>query len=138
MTHIYKITGMTCNGCRSHVEKTLNEVEGVEKAEVDLEKAEAVIEMKSHIPLETFQQALKDDGGKYSISNIEKNMPSEERKTMTHTYAVTGMTCNGCRAHVEKVLGEVSGVTRAAVDLEKERASIDMERHIEIGEFQQA
>ncbi|MEP6260950.1 MAG: heavy metal translocating P-type ATPase [Gillisia sp.] len=138
MIHTYKITGMTCNGCRSHVEKTLNEVEGVEKAEVDIEKSQAVIEMRSHIPLETFQQALKDDGGKYSISNIEKNIPSEEKKTMTHTYAVTGMTCNGCRAHVEKVLSEVSGVTRAAVDLEKERASIDMERHIEIGEFQQA
>ncbi|MBK5193873.1 MAG: heavy-metal-associated domain-containing protein, partial [Flavobacteriaceae bacterium] len=45
MKHIYKISGMTCNGCRSHVEKTLNEVEGVSKASVDLEKAEAVIEM---------------------------------------------------------------------------------------------
>lgn len=138
MTHIYNIKGMTCNGCRSHVEKTLNKVEGVSKAEVDLEKAEAVIEMKSHIPLETFQQALKDDGGKYSISTIEKNDPSEERKTMTHAYAVTGMTCNGCRSHVEKVLSGVNGVTGVTVDLEKERATIDMERHIEIGEFQQA
>ena len=58
MLHTYKISGMTCNGCRSHVEKTLSEVEGVQKASVDLEKAEATIEMESHIPIEKFQEAF--------------------------------------------------------------------------------
>ena len=29
MTHNYTVHGMTCNGCRSHVEKILNEVEKV-------------------------------------------------------------------------------------------------------------
>ncbi len=67
MKHTYKITGMTCNGCRSHVEKILSKVEGVAKASVDLEKAEATIEMDAHIKLETFQEALKNDGGRYSI-----------------------------------------------------------------------
>lgn len=68
MTHTYKIHGMTCNGCRSHVEQTLSEIEGVSKASVNLEKAEAVIEMEKHIPLEVFEKALEDDGGSYSIS----------------------------------------------------------------------
>ncbi|MBK5213050.1 MAG: copper-translocating P-type ATPase [Flavobacteriaceae bacterium] len=68
MTHTYKIHGMTCNGCRGHVEKTLSEIEGVSKASVNLEKAEAVIEMEKHIPLNVFQKALEEDGGKYSIS----------------------------------------------------------------------
>jgi len=54
MKHTYKISGMSCNGCRSHVEKTLNNVEGVIEAQVDLQKAEAIIEMDSHIPLENF------------------------------------------------------------------------------------
>ena len=67
MIHTYKITGMTCNGCRSHVEKTLNTVEGVSNASVDLEKGEATINMAAHIALETFQKALKDDGDRYSI-----------------------------------------------------------------------
>jgi Cu2+-exporting ATPase len=58
---------MTCNGCRSHVEETLSKVEGVSKASVDLEKAEATIEMESHIPIEKLQDALKTDGGRYSI-----------------------------------------------------------------------
>ena len=58
---------MTCNGCRSHVEETLSKVKGVSKVSVDLEKAEATIEMESHIPLDTFKEALKSDGGMYSI-----------------------------------------------------------------------
>ena len=67
MKHTYHIHGMTCNGCRSHIEKTLSEVKNVSIATVDLEKAEATIEMKSDIPIEKFQEALKNDGGRYSI-----------------------------------------------------------------------
>ena len=67
MKHTYHIHGMTCNGCRSHVEEILSKVTGVLKASVNLEKAEATIEMESHIPLETFQEALTKDGGTYSI-----------------------------------------------------------------------
>ena len=58
---------MTCNGCRSHVEETLAKVEGVSLATVNLEKEEATIEMESHIPIKKFQDALKKEGGKYSI-----------------------------------------------------------------------
>jgi len=67
MEHTYYIHGMTCNGCRIHVEETLSKVEGVSKATVNLEKAEATIEMTLYIPLETFQKALKKDGDRYSI-----------------------------------------------------------------------
>ncbi|MCB0482425.1 MAG: copper-translocating P-type ATPase, partial [Flavobacteriales bacterium] len=52
---------------RSHVEEILSQVSGVSKASVDLARAEATIEMVSHIPLETFQKALKNDGDQYSI-----------------------------------------------------------------------
>ena len=62
MKHTYKIQGMTCNGCRNHVEEILSKVEGVSKATVNLEKAEATIEMESHIPVETFQEVFKKAG----------------------------------------------------------------------------
>ena len=81
MTHTYHIHGMTCNGCRSHVEETLSKVGGVSKATVDLDKAEANIEMESHIPIETFQEALKKDGGTYSIHKQgEHHQHSEAKK----------------------------------------------------------
>ncbi|MEZ4802274.1 MAG: heavy metal translocating P-type ATPase [Gelidibacter sp.] len=80
MKHTYHIHGMTCNGCRSHVESTLSKVEGVTTAAVDLEKSEATIQIKSHIPIETFQKALKNDGGKYSIHNLGEHQHDSGKK----------------------------------------------------------
>ncbi|SFS98546.1 heavy metal translocating P-type ATPase [Sphingobacterium wenxiniae] len=80
MKHTYHIHGMTCNGCRSHVEETLSKIEGVSKVTVDLEKAEATIEMEKHIHLETFQEVLKNDGGRYSIHNVGEHHHHTEPK----------------------------------------------------------
>ena len=145
MKHTYKITGMTCNGCRSHVEETLRKVDGVKNAAVDLEKSEAVIEMEKHIPVEVFEAALQKNGGKYHISvpgntpektseNAISGSPSSE--VMSHTYKVSGMTCNGCRSHVEEVLQKVEGVKSASVDLENSEATITMKKHIPIEVFE--
>ena len=67
MKHKYTVQGMTCNGCRSHVEQILSKIEGVTIASVNLEKEEATIEMEKHIPIEEFQEGLKNGGGQYSI-----------------------------------------------------------------------
>ncbi|MGB5553957.1 MAG: HAD-IC family P-type ATPase, partial [Flavobacteriaceae bacterium] len=80
MKHTYHIHGMTCNGCRNHVEETLTKVAGVTLASVDLEKAEATVEMEEHIPLEKFQEALKNDGGRYSIHKLGEHLHSQEKK----------------------------------------------------------
>ncbi len=83
MEHTYHVHGMTCNGCRGHVEDILSKMEDVSKATVDLAKAEATIEMEKHIPLKTFQEALKNDGGKYSIHQLgdhqHKSKPTKEK-----------------------------------------------------------
>ncbi|MBQ4912920.1 copper-translocating P-type ATPase [Maribacter sp. MMG018] len=70
MKHTYTIIGMTCNGCRSHVEQTLSNIEGVEDVSVDLEKAEAVLEMDERLSLGDLQEAMKADGGHYSIHEL--------------------------------------------------------------------
>jgi len=67
MEHTYHIHGMTCEGCKNHVANALSKVEGVIDVKINLEKAEATIKMGSHIPIETFQKALKEDGSAYSI-----------------------------------------------------------------------
>ncbi|MDN6280642.1 MAG: heavy-metal-associated domain-containing protein [Psychroflexus sp.] len=134
MKHTYHIAGMTCKGCRSHVEQTLSKVEGVSNASVNLEKEEATIEMESHIPLEKFQEALKEDGGSYSISATQHS----EKRAMKNSYYIGGMSCNGCQKHVEETLSNVKGVSKVSVDLENEQAEIEMEKHIPLEKFQQA
>ena len=70
MEHTYKISGMTCNGCRADVEKRLQAVADVQNATVSLENEQAVISMNSHIALDTFQKALPE---KYIIQE-KKNV----------------------------------------------------------------
>lgn len=65
MKHTYKITGMTCNGCKSTVYEQIMDIENVINVDVNLDKGEAEIEMKEHIPIKTFQEALE---AKYEIS----------------------------------------------------------------------
>ena len=79
----YKV-GMTCNGCRNNVEKTLAAVPGVKNAQVDLEKSEAQIETDSHIQLETFQHALKNKGGHYSIHAPDEKQHHHHAGTAGH------------------------------------------------------
>ena len=69
MKHTYTITGMTCNNCKASVEEKLNKLDYVVNAAVDLEKAEATIEMSKHIPVETLQKTLPN---KYTISEKQK------------------------------------------------------------------
>lgn len=104
MKHTYHIHGMTCNGCKNHVEQTLNAVEGVTNAMVDLEKAEAMIEMESHIPTSTFQNALKKDGGRYSIHEPGKHQHLEDNEKETPKGKGTGtfycpMHCEGDKTY---------------------------------------
>jgi heavy metal translocating P-type ATPase len=67
MKNKYNIQGMSCNGCRSHVESTLSKVTGVSSVEVELESATAIIESEKKISLDQFQQAFEAEGGRYSI-----------------------------------------------------------------------
>ena len=106
MKHTYKISGMTCDGCRNHVEQTLSQVEGIEKAAVDLKSGEAVLTMSSHVPLEKLQQAMVDDGGAYSISapgdpHHHKDAPLPKKKSKgkgTGTYYCP-MHCEGDKTY---------------------------------------
>ena len=136
MKHTYHIQGMTCNGCKSHVEKILSSIEGVLNARVNLETKEATIEMENHIPLEIFEKALKDDGGTYSIHQHSDQSNLSELKT--NTYSIAGMTCNGCRSHVENILSNIEGVSKATVNLETKEATIETVNHMPLEIFQKA
>ncbi len=81
MKHTYKITGMTCGGCRSKVEKALNEIEGITNAQVSLPNS-ATIEMDKHVSTEGMQKALTQ-AGKYTIEmshHVPKNEDEKEKK----------------------------------------------------------
>ena len=69
MKHTYKITGMTCNSCKATVEKSLNDLDDVANAIVNLETKEAIITMHNHIEFSELQKAISS---KYTITEKEQ------------------------------------------------------------------
>ena len=54
---------------------------------------------------------------------------------MTHTYTITGMSCNGCRTKAEKALNEIEGV-QATVTLDPPIATISSEKSVSVFKLQ--
>ena len=57
---------------------------------------------------------------------------------MKHTHKLEGMTCNNCKASVEKYLNDLEQVTNVIANLEKGEVEITMDKPIAIGVLQKA
>lgn len=57
---------------------------------------------------------------------------------MTHTYEVTGMTCEACEYKIQHVLGNVEGVKSVVPNRTNNTATIEMDKHIPVSRFQEA
>lgn len=73
MKHTYKIIGMSCIGCKTSIENSLGNIQGVENILVDLKKESVVIEMTKHIPLEKLQETLLRSGLPYTVETSNDN-----------------------------------------------------------------
>ena len=122
MKHTYHIHGMTCNGCRSHVEETLSKVDDVSNVKVNLEKSEAIIEMQSHISIEIFQKALKEDGGRYSIHKQGKHQPNKEKKQEQPKGKGTGAFYCPMHCEEDKTYNKAGDCPVCGMDLVEERS----------------
>lgn len=81
MTHTYSVTGMSCSGCKARVEKALSSLPEVTAVIADVQKAEAVIEMSAHIPLEKLQETLNSAGLHYTLA-----VPESVSNNHVHTH----------------------------------------------------
>lgn len=59
MIRTMKIKGMMCSHCENHVKKALEELNGVEHAEVSAESGTAVVTLTSDIPDDTLRAAVE-------------------------------------------------------------------------------
>ena len=60
------------------------------------------------------------------------------KNSMKHTYKIEGMTCNNCKASVEKYLHDLPHISHVAIYLEKGEAEVTMDKHISSDELQNA
>ena len=109
-----KITGMTCAACAARIEKGLNKLPGVEKANVNL-AAE-----KASVSFDPSQTTVSDISAKIEDLGYQVIKDRVDLK-------ITGMTCAACAARIEKGLNKLPGVYKAVVNLAAEKSSIEYE-----------
>ena len=69
MKQQFKVEGMMCNNCRTHVEKALNSLDGV-TATVTLNPPVAVIESGRELTLDEVQAVVSEKAGDYRVSRM--------------------------------------------------------------------
>lgn len=106
------VVGMTCAACSARIEKSLNKLEGVTSANVNLLANKATVEFDS--------AATNKDT---IIKTIEKT--GYQVPLARETLLVEGMTCAACSSRVEKMLSKVEGVVKANVNLSTNKAIVD-------------
>ncbi len=105
MKQTYTIDGMSCNGCRTNVEKTLNTLEGI-NATVTLDPPQAEIESDETVSLEKLQEALTAHGNytiraKSCCGGHSQNTPVKRKpqKAIKGTTYYCPMHCEGDKTY---------------------------------------
>ena len=74
MKTTFKISGMTCNGCRSTVENKLGSLDGINNVQVDLTNGEAIVYSKNPISFSLISNSLPS---KYRVI---RNIPDQDNE----------------------------------------------------------
>lgn len=116
----FTITGMSCQGCKAHVENAILEVAGVTNASVSLENKNAQVSMENEIPIETLRAAIKIHSERYDIHPHGHN----------HQYKVSKKDSNGDAKYYcpmlcegDKKYDEPGDCPKCGMDLEQEQSS---------------
>ena len=107
---------MSCASCAAGIEKSLNRLEGVRQASVNLALEQATVEYDD--------QAVKPETITTTIKRLGYDI-IDDQNTETVKFNVKGMTCAACSARVEKKLNQLPGVEKAGVNLATEIATVE-------------
>jgi copper chaperone CopZ len=104
MTHTYKVSGMTCSGCASTVEKALRQVAGVIEAKVNLSQSEVELTMQQPVATNILQAGLanypsyqlSEDGDEVTNPIISKDNFWQDKKIWNRASLNTLNCLIGC------------------------------------------
>jgi Cu+-exporting ATPase len=108
------ISGMTCAACAGRIEKTVQKIEGVVSATVNLAAEKLFVEYAEPQTLSSITDAVARLG--YQVL--------EKPRGVAVTIPIGGMTCAACAGRIEKTLGRLEGIESASVNLATEKATV--------------
>ena len=124
------VEGMTCGHCVATVRKSLEAVEGVVEADVQLDSGRALVHAAQGVSREALEQAVREAGyrvgkpnpqlvslGSSAKGNGSQTGQSRDPVQTVAELAIRGMTCAGCVHTIEQRVLELTGVSSAEVNL---------------------
>lgn len=110
------IMGMTCASCAHTIDKTLNRLEGVMEASINLAQDQAIITYDDDVLDEkSLIQSIMDVG--YDASKVK-----DEIETLT--FRIEGMTCASCAQNVERAVHKLDGVESLSVNIATDKMHV--------------
>jgi len=107
----FSVTGMTCATCAGTIADSLNELEGVFGADVNLATDRASVTYDpGKVDLPKLRKAVEDAGYGVIINEL--------------TLSISGMSCATCANTIEETVGELDGVYSASVNLVTEKLTV--------------
>ncbi len=139
-TEKVSVRGMTCGHCVGRVTEALKKLPGVEEVSVSLEGKSATIRFDENqlttikigeaiveAGYETGDDA-EDSAEEDSTSSASADTASTPRASpalRTAHFKLGGMSCSSCAGTIEKGVGELEGVARAAVNFAAETLTVE-------------
>lgn len=133
MKHTYTVTGLSCNGCKAHVEESLSKLPQIEKAEVNLKEGIVELEMSEHVGLDTLQQTLADS--QYDIYPEGYQVDEKELAPMP-TIGKNGVYYCPMHCEGEKTYSKLGHCPVCGMDLVAETSSSDADETEEDQSYQ--
>ena len=133
-SYVLAVEEMSCEHCRSTVERAVRGVEGVESVEVDLEQG--VVRVQGGRPHRVIEAIREAGYPARPVPEIPDSCPLEPAEVTAdpgkgrqpgqdeYLVRVTDMACAACVSNVEKAILAVSGVRSAAVNLVEKSALV--------------
>lgn len=110
------IMGMTCASCANTIDKTLNRLEGVIEASINLAQDQAMITYDEQIlDEESLIQSIVDVG--YDASKF-----IDEIEDLT--FRIEGMTCASCAQNVERAVKKLEGIENLSVNIATDKMHV--------------
>ena len=117
-----------CEHCEARVKKCLEEIDGVDGAEVSHTEGTAVVILGKDVDNELMKKTVEDAG--YKVTSIEDG-EKKENKTMTKTMKINGMMCPHCEAHTVEALEAIDGVEKAVASHVEKNAVVTLSKDVD-------
>jgi copper ion binding protein len=116
-----KVEGMTCNHCKTNVKNGLNALEGITVENIDLQNSTVKIK-GTMLDDSQIKNTVESLGYSYK-GKLFNNLKPE--KMESYKISIKGMTCNHCKANVEKNVKQIQGINSVEVALSDNTAIIE-------------